>query len=526
MKSIIFILMLILPVVAFGQEQSKSEPIDLAPIVVKGTGTVSVMGGEKQTPGNPVPMRGALLDSLNSLEKQQSLLLPPDPLPSKILHYDYKRGYLKGGAGMDTRVFFKGGYGIKLDEYDLFGTAGLEIDGGHVKNAEYTKLGLDLNSEYIAPEKYWIFGGSKTRTNIAFNYSDYKLYALTDAPARNSADFKIGVDVDGNYSGFLFNTGAGFNTTQMSGDAGVAFDNNILGYLSLKNLQSEYELGGEVILDIRNINGSNANFLQGNALAGYMGEDFYIKAKAGFQTSSNTLEQSRSGFLLTGEMEYHLSMMLTIRGTVETGLEQNSFSELFGRNVYIASDALVDFSYYLPRIEGAIFFHPTENISIVGRVGFRSTDRMPIFQINDSKTFDVMYDKVNTLSIGGELIIKASESDNIIADLNLDYSEMENLGDIMPYSVPMRAAVEYERVWSEMFGTNFGLVYIGNRYADLNNDIELEGYIDLKAGAYVKLDNSIRLYFNFENLLNSDIFIWQDYKEKGLFVVGGLMWQF
>jgi hypothetical protein len=523
---LIFILFVLLGFEAFAQEESKSKPFELPYIVVKGKGRVSVMGGEKQSPGNLAPMRGALLDSLNSLEKQQSLLLPADPIPSKILDYDYKRGYLRGGAGMDTRIFAKAGYGIKMKDYDVFGTAGLEMDGGNVKNAEYTKLGLDINSEYIAPEKYWIFGGSKTRTNIGFNMADYKLYANQAAPSRNLTDFNLGVDVDGNYGGFLFNTGAGFKTVQMSGDAGVAFDNNIQGFLSVKNLQSDYELGGEVILDLRNIRGASANYFQGNAIAGYIGKEFYIKAKAGFQAASNTFETSRGGFLLSGEMEYHLNMMLTIRGKIETGLEQNSFAGMARHNVYIANDAIVDFSYLMPKVEGAIFFHPTEKISVVGRIGFKSTDRMPIFIINDNKSFDVLYDKVTTLSVGGEVIIKASDDDNFIADLGLDYSDMSTLGDIMPYSVPMQAAFAYERNWSEMFGTDFGLVYVGQRYADLENKVELDSYINLKASAYLRLDNSIKIFFNFENLLNSDILIWQGYKEKGLFVVGGIMWQF
>ena len=55
---------------------------------------------------------------------------------------------------------------------------------------------------------------------------------------------------------------------------------------------------------------------------------------------------------------------------------------------------------------------------------------------------------------------------------------------------------------------------------------ELSGYILLSARGEYSLSPSARIFVRLENLLNSSVFLWDAYKERGIFSAVGIEWQF
>ena len=94
----------------FCQETSKAtQPLELPNFIIEGKEQINVRAGIKQMPEKSSALNQTDLDSLNSLEKQQSLLLPPKSFPDQILSYKYDRGYLSAEFGRFTTPSIIGG---------------------------------------------------------------------------------------------------------------------------------------------------------------------------------------------------------------------------------------------------------------------------------------------------------------------------------------------------------------------------------------------------------------------------------
>jgi outer membrane cobalamin receptor len=67
---------------------------------------------------------------------------------------------------------------------------------------------------------------------------------------------------------------------------------------------------------------------------------------------------------------------------------------------------------------------------------------------------------------------------------------------------------------------------VGERSADQQNVIKIDSFNKLMIGADYKINNDFSVFLKFDNLLNSNVYIWNTYKERGLFASAGVMWQF
>jgi len=67
---------------------------------------------------------------------------------------------------------------------------------------------------------------------------------------------------------------------------------------------------------------------------------------------------------------------------------------------------------------------------------------------------------------------------------------------------------------------------LGRRFADFDNNVVLKSYLDLRFYADYQINSILTAYMNLQNILNEDIFIWQGYKERGLFFNFGVNYLF
>jgi outer membrane cobalamin receptor len=195
-------------------------------------------------------------------------------------------------------------------------------------------------------------------------------------------------------------------------------------------------------------------------------------------------------------------------------------------NPYLDSRAVIDYAYNLPSIKAILYFHPDEEIAFSAGFNFASTNRMPIFINSDSSVFGINYAKVNSLEGFVEGILKLTRQDNFVANITINHSAISSSGKIQPYTSPLNLTLDYNRKWDESFGTQIGMVYISERFTDLANNNKLPSSFNLKFKVDYWFKNNLKIFADFENLLNSDMFVWNGYKERGLFLSGGILWQF
>ena len=178
MRKLLLILLIISPLYSQEEENKSEEPFDLPETIIYGKDIITVKSTYKKFPSNTPGLSKTELDSLNSLEKHQSMLLPREDLQSSFINNYNENGFLQGELGRFTSAKVDFGSSFNIDEFKLFTLAGLDLSTGHTNNADYSRFYGELNSEYIADKKFFIFGGSKTNSNVRLDFNRYNNYSV------------------------------------------------------------------------------------------------------------------------------------------------------------------------------------------------------------------------------------------------------------------------------------------------------------------------------------------------------------
>ncbi len=520
--------------------QETPKPLELPNFIIEGVEQINVRSGIKQNPSKTRSLNAEELDSLNSLEKESAVLLSPDPLPTNSLARAFKQGFAKASLGLFATPNLEFGYGEKIAGYELFAHAGFEASSGDVKRSNYTKFFLNGYSDFIAPEKFFIFGGSRTRTTAYIENSSYNLYAIPASLLqsgfydRNALGYGLKIETDGNFDNVTFNTGAAFNSLQLSTNKKASdyhssmncFDNEFSGFLKVKSMWNNYLLAGNLILDFHSLRTNSMNFMQLDAAASYFTSDISLLVGGGFQSAVNSSGKYRGGLLLKGEIEYRMSSLMTIKGFLISGLENNSYKDFFMMNPYLAFDAPIDFMYNLALINGAIVLHPHERLTFSGGLKWRIADRMPFYDESTRGIFTLRYDQGTTLELIPEIIWDLTSKDRMTANMIYFIGALNNHSGPIPYHPLMMANFKYRKIMFDKLGTQIGLVYLSKRDVSVENTDKIDSFINLTFEADFRLNENFLLFVNFNNLTSSNIIYWNNYKERGLFANFGLMWQF
>ena len=543
MKNIVNLIsiVLIFNVVLFSQQSGNTnepqknpppqttEPVDLPTIFVKGQLLLNVNSGSKQDPEKPMRLTMEQLDSLNSLEKQQSLPIQIEPIPLAQSRVSVHKGYMNLDIGRFAMGTLNGGYSFNTEGYELFAKAGMDYSAGHVENSDYTKMYAKLSSDYIAPQKFFIFGGSRTKTQIEYRNSNYQLYAVSNPAERTTHNFNADVDVDGNYSGLRFQTGLGFEAFQSITEANKAANNNIAGYLKIHKLWNSFMLAGNVLADMNYLRGNAANFIQLDGSAEWIVDNLSLNLNAGFQLAGSSTGIDRGGLLLSGNLEYRIDKRFTFKSALQSGLENKNWTDYFKENPYLANNSNLDFAYNIALAQAFLYYHPNNDMGLSIGGKFRITDRNP-FYTNSSKmdgSFALNYESAVISNAVIELFWNLTENSKILSNFQIISSSLSDKNSKnVPYMPNIKFAVDYSTKIVENFGTTFGIDFVGERFADIENQKTIDSYLNIRAKIDYSLSNYFMVYASFDNLINQEVMIFDGYKERGMFVNIGLMLQF
>lgn len=520
--------------------QETPKPLELPNFIIEGVEQVNVKSGIKQLPTRINKLTKEELDSINSYEKHSSLLLAPDTLPTKSISKIFPKINVRSSIGMFFTPEITLGARQKVEGYDLYGYLNYESSSGEYKRSEYNKFSVNLFSDYIAPDKFWIFGGSRTRSSIFFNSKNYNLYAnqfSLDNDGyfdRNVSNYGINLETNGAYEGVLFNTGFNINSLQLSANSKSisyhptrnAVDNQMKGFLNIKNYWNDYLINGNILVDFHSLRKNSINFIEVAGGFSYFSDELSIAGNIGLQSATNSNETSRGGLLLEAQIEYRINELFTVKSSFISGLENNSFSEMFYKNPYLDFSANLDYSYNIALINGSITYHPTENVFASANISWRIADRLCFFDETNNKTFNLAYDQGTILEISPELLWYITKSDKIAFNTILSLSKLNNSDGPIPYHPFFKSNISYRKVFFDKLGFDFSLSYISENDISNKNDKKLESYLDFSFSTDYIINNNFVFFANFNNLLGSNIYYWNGYKERGLFAKIGIIWQY
>lgn len=527
-------------------KHQRAEPMDLPNAIIYGEAYLNVGSSVKQSPTDTPRLEARDLDSLNSLEKQSAMLLPASGLSKDIFTRKEKKGFLNFDFGQYITPSLELAYKTKLGSYNLYSNAGFSYSDGHIKDAGYTKMFIDLKSDYIAPDKFWLFGGSKTRTNLFFNLDNYKNYAGNSfypekltyiSENRTRKNLGVSLETDGNYDDYTFQTGFKFNLAGISGDSTDLSEQLLRGFLRVTNPMNDFRLGINLDLSLGSVNTVGTSFTQANLFGGYQIEDFELLFEGGLQISKGNIGNTKVYPFLKTSTSIKLNQYLTFGAEAMSGVENNNFTQMMYFNPYLKSN--VDFQYTqdLIKLSSNLWYHPNKDFGVRFRASFSKNTNQAVYSLyldNQNQaivnrySYQISYLDATILKTSADIYYNLNEKSNIGIKIDLYSSNLDGLNSKIPYIAPVNVTGTYKLYWIENLYSNFQIQYIGERAADIepNRKISLPAYFRANIeNTYIIADN-LSVNLGVYNLFDSNIQIWEAYYERGIFVNIGLNWQF
>ncbi|MDR0927373.1 MAG: hypothetical protein LBO69_06355 [Ignavibacteria bacterium] len=535
--------LLSLNILAQEPKQETTKPLELPVFIIEGVEQHSLRSSIKQMPEKIAPLTSQELDSLNTTEKLQPTLLRADRLPEHYVTNWYSTAYLKASYGLFNTPDISAGCRLWIDRFDIAAFAGFSMSEGDAPKSDNNKIFLELKSTYVADEKYFIFGGSSTKTNFYFNTQGYNFYGIWEKPNKsfgNKVDSydrhltqgKFEVQSDGAFENILFSVGGNANYILGANNSDASKyiitkdleDTHVEGFLTIKNYWKHFLLGGNIDLNVEQFCGNSLNYFQFDGSASYFDEKISVLANVGFQIANNSADISRGGLLLRGDLEYRISHLWTMNLGVSTGLEKTDFEDIVSVNPYISQLMEIDHRYDIVNLKGTVLFHPDERIMISGGINWRYSERNISFEMDTLAEYKLIYGDGMVMDLFGESMLELSDIDKLLFKINININSLEDNKNLT-YTPIFKLSGTYHRVFWDKFGAELTAEVATNRYIHQNSDATLGSYLLLNLGLDYAINNFV-IFMKFNNLANMDYYIWDMYRERGIFGKVGLMWKF
>lgn len=515
------------------QEQ---QPLELPEFIITGVEAIDVPGGSKQFPRRPARLSTAELERFTTFDHHQPGLLPMPRLPQQRLPVQEHDGFLRAEFGMFTSPTLEAGIHKTLDRFDLYVRGDAALSSGHVPNADFFQAGLSARARYIAPDKFFFFGGSKTDTYFSVRRKSWNLYGNPDAaPQRKLWDIQAGVQSIGAFEGLQFDMGVQVDYGSVVQSATT--DNGIFrGHLALKSA-GELHIGGKITSEIQSLSGNTLYFIQPSLSLEKKSGTFLASLELGVQLTQNSLNETAVTPMIQGQAELILSRATSLRATFKSGLTPISWLGLLRENPYLDQKAEILFPAAPVDATVQMFFQPDIHFSWTLGGSLKLYDRFPgiqpylIWDLPESFsdiTFGMWYTKALFVEVQTEFVWKPDLDNIVTINAQYIYSQERWWGNRSVLMIPeLQTMLSYRRNWTQDFTTRIEGVYMGKRRSLQlveTKPEDLPSFIDVRFYAEYKLSNSFLLFVRATNLLDQQIFLWRNYIERGRFGALGITW--
>ncbi|MCX7880741.1 MAG: TonB-dependent receptor [Ignavibacteria bacterium] len=509
----------------FSFSQTASQPLELPNFIIEGKEQIDVQVGTKHMPDYPTYMSRQSMDSISLIEKPRNYVVFPITLPSKVISKKFPDAFILADLGSFITGNINAGYRTFLNEHDIFGFGNLSFSNGHIENSDYIKLNLGAQADFVAPEKFYIFGGSKTTTNVDFAYRSYKIYALDTAPSRNQIDFSSRIHSIGHFEGIDFATGAKFFIVSQSGVKQRLNETLLGGYLKVENILSDINLGAFASLDLRSFDKNSCNFFEFSTFAYYRTDKTKIHPTIGLQFAKPTIGKLRPMFLVQIDVLHHFSTFVEGIFRLSNGLINRGFKDYYQYNPYLGDSLSIDFTNST-EIEGKVKFQPNKDMSVFIGAKFLYQNREPIFLNRTDKFFEIVYLDATVFNFFSEGFLTIDFVGDFSSFVELNFSNNVKSKKDLPYTPTIRWRADFSRNFFEHFRFKINFEYVGERFANLENTVKLASYNNFGFGIDYTLSKSLNIFAEVQNLLNSNVVIWNGFKERGLNFKIGLIYKY
>lgn len=302
-----------------------------------------------------------------------------------------------------------------------------------------------------------------------------------------------------------------------------------------------------------NAKGNNYSFFHAGIAPSltYVDEDlaFSVGAK-GYMLGD--LEASDSKFKVYPDVHISYKIVdefMTLYGSATGGIQQNSFYSLKEDNPFISPTLLIRPTSTTYKVTGGIKGKFTNAIGYNLEASYGEEDDKALFALNDyeqsttynrgyekAHSFNVLYDKVNTLTIGGEVM--ADVSDELQLGLHAAFHSYDTSAEAEAWNLPeLEARVFANYKITDKIYTRASIFFMGERkdrvftpstflQPNTYDTVKLKSYVDANLQVSYQLTPELSFFAKGDNLVGGAYKKWYAYPMQDIQFMLGATYQF
>jgi len=521
----------------FSQEKKESANVELPDFVITGKDVISIQKAKKIPPEIISTMSEEFLKPAFSPEELE-LKDISNPMKNEINLFDtldFFKGNLNVGIGRNTLPLVDFSYAHPFKYGILEGFIGGKNIRAYVPNSNRSFFNGGLNLKFNVDNESPFIPGTEFSLHGDYGTSGYKFFILPDPglkrifnQGRFSLDIKnllsdrfiAGGSISDNLSS-LQNENFTENVFNANGFARVEFSNFNIGLLI--DFHRQY-ITNNTPKDLR------FNFF---GIRPTVGLEFSKVLKAAF--GLNYSESGKSNFLSPyASVGIRFNKNLSLFGEFSPQAEFLTAGYFLNANRYFNQLNFYNIYYKkINQIKGVLKYEFEKYFEIDGGMEYYQASNQPYFwesipSGNDTVQigkFDIVETKAWSLSIFSNLLFHLGPYGIFYGTIKLnDVRDPDNF--FIPYHPVINASMTYGYDFKFGLNTQAALIFASKSYADIKNTQSISSYVDLSLNFAYKIIPNISLTLSILNLMDKNNYIWKDYLEPPLDIIGGVSLKF
>ena len=565
MRKLIIILFVVL--ITFAQNENQSQSIELPEFVITGKQKIDlpIMSKSKAEPVSLLS-KEYFFPTFSPEQFSMATVAKPTQLMADLISEQKSyNGQLILGAGQYTlptgEFYFSQPFSVGKFYSKLWGTNRKDF----VDYADFNVSGINLGTEFYINRGSSFLPGSIINIDGSFVRKQYNFYSTfhpsnIDPESRETQNIAVSVSLK-NYSSDVIKYSLETKSNQIDikdafakelnmdikGDAKLIFDSfGLIFNGEFKNQNIHKFTGDNNSSFYKALGGIEYKFSNKFSVRGGMA---YFNADVSTWDTYYMIFGKVNEDLITpwGELEYSINDKLSLALSYNPNIEFLTYSDYFGLNPYVH----VQIAYFNePALDnGSTITNNKVNFSIkyaykkyyelTAGAEYFTADKYSYF--NSDFSFDATplhsyefkinrLDQVSSYSIYANALYHLGPFGWFYGDAKYQIVESDNNWTKKTVAIPYNPRVSLEAAYGYEF--NFGisaelkLHYLKDTYADIQNDILLEDYINLSAKLRYSLTQNFDFTLHLNNLLNRDNYLWLGYLEAPLDFTAGIDFRF
>lgn len=522
----LFLTCFLISVSLFAQEKEGTDPsVELPDFVITGKYQTSVQPAKKLPPDFVSTISEDFLKPTYSPERMEIKNIE-NPIEKDLQLLDslnFLQGKIDVGIGLYSIPVASLSYAYLFEDGIIEGHFGGEYQRAYIDQSSRYRLNGGAKVQYIIWKNSGFFTNSRMTLNGDYSTKSFMFFGSSAPDEKRSLNTGyINLSLD-NYSNENFNYLFKLSDTSLTISEEV-FSENIFNMQSYtKLLLNHFNLSVDINYQNQTKNDS----------IGDGGESFlFIRPKLELRVADFAKVAFGFTYENSGNENFtspYAALAMTLDKNISLFAEYNPEAE------FISVGSLLIFNeYFNPQNHNRIFFEKSSaiNISIKyeyeryfqidGGVKYYSSSNTAYFFLSQlNKKYELSFTEAKYFSGYVDFIFHPGPFGVFYGTAEV-LSFKDTANNFIPFVPSTKMSFAYG------YDFNFGLTgelnlnYYSNRFTDINNLIEIDDYINLKVKLSYLFEHNLFFTLSFENLLDSQNYIWANYIERPFDITAGI----